>query len=263
LTEQEWLTSDDPAAMLAWVAAQPADRAGTRTNHVVSDRKLRLFACAVSRRLSAFAGESVALVEAYADDPRRFQRQFLETQDLGYWCASDDPVEAAETLAQTTAGVREGAALLRDVVGDPFRPVPLPWAQDRPADGEPSPPYCPWLTPQVLTLARVAYEKRQVADECDEKGNWPGTTGSLDPLTLCALADALEEAGCDSEGLLRHLRGFRPCWGCHGDFAHPPRRHLSTLTGLCVQCPDDHGWELLPGPHVRGCWALDLVLGKE
>jgi hypothetical protein len=39
------------------------------------------------------------------------------------------------------------------------------------------------------------------------------------------LADALEDAGCSDVGLLGHLRG--------------------------------------PGPHVRGCWALDLILGKE
>jgi hypothetical protein len=41
---------------------------------------------------------------------------------------------------------------------------------------------------------------------------------------LPILADALEEAGCSDEALLGHLRG--------------------------------------PGPHVKGCWALDLVLGK-
>jgi hypothetical protein len=42
---------------------------------------------------------------------------------------------------------------------------------------------------------------------------------------LPLLADALEDAGCTDAGLLGHLRG--------------------------------------PGPHVRGCWALDLVLAKE
>jgi hypothetical protein len=41
---------------------------------------------------------------------------------------------------------------------------------------------------------------------------------------LPVLADALEEAGCDNADLLGHLRG--------------------------------------PGPHVRGCWALDLLLGQ-
>jgi hypothetical protein len=42
---------------------------------------------------------------------------------------------------------------------------------------------------------------------------------------LPILADALEEAGCSNEEILVHCRG--------------------------------------PGPHVRGCWAVDLVLGKE
>jgi hypothetical protein len=42
---------------------------------------------------------------------------------------------------------------------------------------------------------------------------------------LPVLADALEDAGCADPDLLGHLRG--------------------------------------PGPHVRGCWALDLVLGKQ
>jgi hypothetical protein len=42
---------------------------------------------------------------------------------------------------------------------------------------------------------------------------------------LPILADALEEAGCDNTDVLSHLRG--------------------------------------DGPHVRGCWVLDLVLGKE
>ena|SRR5579872_1653038 len=42
---------------------------------------------------------------------------------------------------------------------------------------------------------------------------------------LPILADALEDSGCADASLLEHLRG--------------------------------------PGPHVRGCWAIDLLLGKE
>jgi hypothetical protein len=42
---------------------------------------------------------------------------------------------------------------------------------------------------------------------------------------LPILADALEEAGCTDAAILRHCRE--------------------------------------PGPHVRGCWVLDLILGKE
>ena len=50
-------------------------------------------------------------------------------------------------------------------------------------------------------------------------------SGHLDPQRLAVLADALEDAGCDNVDTLDHLRG--------------------------------------PGPHVRGCWALDLALGKN
>jgi hypothetical protein len=42
---------------------------------------------------------------------------------------------------------------------------------------------------------------------------------------LPILADALQDAGCDSADVLDHCRG--------------------------------------PGPHVRGCWVVDRVLGKE
>jgi hypothetical protein len=42
---------------------------------------------------------------------------------------------------------------------------------------------------------------------------------------LPILADALQDAGCEDEDILAHCRG--------------------------------------PGPHVRGCWVVDLVLGKE
>lgn len=47
----------------------------------------------------------------------------------------------------------------------------------------------------------------------------------LDPELLAILADALEDAGCDNTEILCHLRNS--------------------------------------GPHVRGCWVLDLLLKKE
>jgi hypothetical protein len=63
-----------------------------------------------------------------------------------------------------------------------------------------------WLTPAVASIARRAYEERDFE-------------------ALPVLADALEDAGCTSEGLLAHCRAG--------------------------------------GEHVRGCWAVDLLLGKE
>jgi hypothetical protein len=49
-------------------------------------------------------------------------------------------------------------------------------------------------------------------------------SGALDPARLSVLADALEEAGCTGPDILNHCRR--------------------------------------PGVHVRGCWVVDLLLGK-
>lgn len=81
--------------------------------------------------------------------------------------------------------------LLRDIFGDPFRPVAV----------DPS-----WLTSTVVALAGCVYHEE-----------------AFDRLPI--LADALQDAGCDSDDVLDH------CRGC--------------------------------GPHVRGCWVVDLLLGKD
>jgi hypothetical protein len=49
-------------------------------------------------------------------------------------------------------------------------------------------------------------------------------SGHLTPACLAVLSDALEEAGCADEAILSHLRS--------------------------------------PGPHVRGCFVVDLILSK-
>jgi hypothetical protein len=50
------------------------------------------------------------------------------------------------------------------------------------------------------------------------------TYESRDFSTMPILADALQDAGCDNADVLDHCRG--------------------------------------PGPHVRGCWVVDLALSK-
>jgi hypothetical protein len=81
--------------------------------------------------------------------------------------------------------------LVRDIFGNPFRPVTVDSA---------------WLSPTVVSLATRIYDDR-----------------AFDRLPI--LADALEDAGCTNADILNHCRQ--------------------------------------PGEHVRGCWAVDLVLGKE
>jgi hypothetical protein len=84
------------------------------------------------------------------------------------------------------------AGLVREMVGNPFRSVTF----------NPD-----WRTTDVMLLAQRIYESR-------EFGAMP------------ILADALQDAGCDSDDILDHMRDTT-------------------------------------APHVRGCWALDLVLGKS
>jgi hypothetical protein len=93
--------------------------------------------------------------------------------------------------AKESEGLRRESDLLREVVGNPFRPVAF--------DSR-------WRTPNALRVARASYEERAF--------------GRLPPL-----AGALMHAGCDSEDILAHCRSA--------------------------------------GPHVRGCWVVDQVLGKE
>jgi hypothetical protein len=226
VTEAEWLACTDPTEMLEFLRGK------------VSDRKLRLFAVACCWRiwdaLTEEAGRhAVEMAGRYADGEVTESELDLAA-DVAATCHSEledeleeagDPpptadvrrfnaLEAACRAAGRTgpfflsglesmcdnadwARERDGAeyraqcGLLRDIVGNPFRPVT--------AD-----PAC--LTSTAVGLARAIYDER-----------------AFDRLSI--LADALEDADCDNVDILNHLRDV--------------------------------------GPHFRGCWAVDLVLGKE
>jgi hypothetical protein len=212
MTEAEWLASEDAASMEFFIR----DRA--------SDRKARLYCCAVCRHVWSrlehdSSRQAVVVGERFADGTatrgelraaRQSARAVVNTERDGevdrlhYTAvtAADPRVELEWVAINANGGVDSGtgpfAELLRDIYGDPFRPVALGVA------GMPS---------GVTLLAQAAYDNRIL----------PG--GELDLAHLGVLSDALEEAGCTDVEILSHLRS--------------------------------------PGPHVRGCWALDLVLGKS
>ena len=257
MTESEWLASEDPAAMLGWVEVNRRHRrqTGMRDEFAFlgTDRKLRLFICAVARKLEDTPPhpERTAVIQACetiadggssewgpGETGLRLARESIDSVWGWIWAASWEDLGYAlrETLVRLRGnagsfyGQGEAANLLREIVGNPFRPVAF-WT-DHPETGERglyvevgrrpvqarwsgvevSYALASWLTSDVLALAQAAYEHRL-------------PSGTLDPYGLALLADALEEAGCDHPDILDHLRS--------------------------------------PGPHVRGCWALDLVLGKE
>jgi hypothetical protein len=221
MDEAEWQTCNDLAAMLEFLRGK------------ASERKLRLFACACCRRIWHFLSDkrsqlAVEVGEKCADGKTTDEEQFNAYEaacaaKYDAWCVAyengDFPAVAASyvlghdpsaaLVASTTVLVGDDPRgrkpkemafqgnLLRDIFGNPFRPVAID----------------PACRAAVTNLATAAYEERHLP------------AGHLDPDRQAVLADALEDAGCTDADILGHLRD--------------------------------------PGPHVRGCWVLDLLLGKE
>jgi hypothetical protein len=227
MTETEWLTCGDLEPMFGQLSS------------ALSERKLRLFGVACCRRISQLlVGEhnraAVEVAERFADglagarELRDAQaaakeewehtwagddvRAYPQAENPGEWVACEQAelaaTEAADhsavSVGDHTAGfdetswdaafVSERAAqssLLREIVGNPFRPVSLDSS---------------WLTRSVRVVAQAIYDERRFED-------------------LPILADALEDVGCADADILSHCRST--------------------------------------GPHVRGCWAVDLLLGKQ
>jgi hypothetical protein len=234
VTESEWAECRDTQAMLAFV--------GNRA----SDRKLRLFAAACCRRawhlFSDERGrEAVEAAERYADhllaeaDREKHHRLAKAAVEADWrksrkWTANRWACKAAATSCtgwSPALGASWDAAnaLAQGVIG----PGPWPYRTRE---------WCQEITQQTALLrcicgnpfrtisAEVPWRTtavRTLARAADAERRLPG--GELDPAHLAVLADALAEAGCTDAQLLGHLRG--------------------------------------PGPHVRGCWAVDLLLAKE
>jgi hypothetical protein len=236
MTEADWLASDDPQAMLSW--AQGEDLHGHRL-YPLSDRKLRLFACACCRahmgRRRAYWNEgwcaelaaACEIGEQAADGlvPLPPWREAISVPGESAWVPHDPDARSAVLTALSPDHPQEDASLLRCILGNPFRPAYVvqnrggEWSFDARTTARLGKRcvsigmlgHCilvdrACLTPSVLGIAEAIYADRRFED-------------------LPILADALEEAGCTDDAILRHCRG--------------------------------------PGPHMRGCHVLDLILGKE
>jgi len=249
MTEQEWMESADPESMLVFLKIK-RPKPGSGKWPTLSERKERLFACACCRRIwPQFVDErsrrAIEFAERYADGKLTLEELTVAAAGA-YSAATDgkaydnDDVAAPEYAALNTIGIYDAngeittmtpsffalnaadnaassianranpetpgeglwyavfaaekqaqAQLLRDLVGNPFRPVTF-------GDS--------WVTPNILEMAKEIYDTQ----EFDR---------------MPKLADALKEAGCNSTDILKHCRG--------------------------------------PGPHVKGCWLVDAVLGRE
>jgi hypothetical protein len=233
MTEEEWRSSADPAAMLAWLERRL----------LADQRRQRLFVCACCRQAWPSLQPAVrAMVEAAEDaadrEPlerpnaapvcSRFYDALLELHRLRL---SELEEEVRALAARAMVGVEKKSAsrvrslcppatpvtqagLLRELFGNPFRKARVVGASlggrvaAWPEEKQPGEilfirEWLDWHGGLVHQLARAVHEER-----------------AFDRLPI--LADALEEAGCDEPEILGHLRG--------------------------------------PETHVRGCWVLDLIL---
>jgi hypothetical protein len=245
MTEADWNSCTDPQALLDWLRQQGS----------LSDRKARLFAVACCRRIwhlltDARSRTAVAVAERYADGQVTVHQ--LAAAHVRAW----DPAFANPAQAAVLAAVGIPLGMVS------ARAARLP-AQAVATDTAWAATKEPWdtllyaSTPAVRAAAWAAATDSARAIQAALLrclvGNpfgpaaldatwlaWNGgligqlaqaayderqlPSGHLDPDRLAVLADALEEAGCDQE-ILGHLRS--------------------------------------PGPHVRGCWPLDLCLGRS
>jgi hypothetical protein len=215
MTEQEWREQENPKQLLEFLGKKRA----------ISDRKWFLFAACCCRRIWPLLTDprcrrAVELLEQGLDggggmrEARRLAEEALhESEGYGKFAPWEAlrkgeartrvgaaAISAARAVAVTVAPVgvngdqktfeaerRHQCDLLRDVFGNPFRPLP---ALD--------PAWLVWQEGTVPRLARAAYENRDLP------------SGSLDNSLLSILADALEEAGCSNAEILEHLRSPGP-----------------------------------------------------
>lgn len=235
MTEAEWLASTDLSALLRHIGAS------------CNARKARLFACACCRcvwdHLGSTSHPLIAQAEQWANakgpEPnwmaarRAMEDVLAKTEELypsryrfmpeyearlavlramasaatpetmhstatfatRALVLETTPTEASDprTYMRTATSLPRFCPLLREIFGNPFRPVVV------------DPSWLRWRDGFVVAMARVIADEARFED-------------------LPILADALEEAGCDNRDLLGHLR--------------------------------------TPDEHVRGCWALDLLLNR-
>jgi hypothetical protein len=248
MTEVEWNSCTDPKAMLEFLRA--SGRAG--------ERKVRLFAVACCRRAlpllcDDLAERAVSLREGTVDDVgdeqelgrtlTRLQNRATASQAAGAtyagvmgvvmttWALVDQPFLdlGLRSLANAAGWVAAPAAAVEtDDWSSPHDPGwRAGWATERAAQAALLHDIFGPLTIRAATVdpSLLTWSGGLIPHLAQAAyGDRQLPEGTLSASRLAVLADALEEAGCADPEILAHLRG--------------------------------------PGPHVRGCWVVDVLLDK-
>ena len=226
MTEAEWLAATDPEPMLQFVRDK------------TSDRKLRLFGVACCRRVARWMTDkrslhAVDISEQFAD--RIVGKKRLSAARRDAYLASRDP-DGSSPVDRDHTGTSHAAIVALNISSRPLNEGgDLLWTASCARS----------LVAHAVNDDAGGVERQcQVALLYDIFGNpfrpvafdpsWRTSTvaalaeqmyESRDFSPMPVLADALQDAGCDNEDILAHCRGA--------------------------------------GPHVRGCWVVDLILGKK
>jgi len=247
MTEAEWLASTEPDDLLEFLR----DRA--------SDRQFRLFMCACCRRFLPFMPRKPAhdlrLCEKYVAYGEQFAEGLITWEEME--AALDEQEWANVSHDGYLAALATRQAIYREIAGC-TRPMlrgrnliahPASSASEysrtvmgrlqvnnKTAKGS-----TPTAKKRMATIAEKRYQIQLLHDLFGNpfrpvavSPSWLTTTvvalaagiyeeKAFDRLPI--LADALQDAGCDNEDSLNHCRQ--------------------------------------PNPHVRGCWVIDLLTGRE
>jgi hypothetical protein len=231
MTEAEWLACEIPTDALRFIKQHRGMRRQKK------QRKQRLFSVACCRRIWPLIGNDrcracVEVAERFADGQATSEElRAAEAEASAVWSnrAADDALFAC---VQVCWDRNDGMHVSTSALSAVFK-------QQQTEAGKPVEPLggrtqgaCPSEEREQCRLLRclfgnpfrpISLASRFVSPTVAALAATISDEHAFDRLPV--LADALEDAGCDNADLLAHLRG--------------------------------------PGPHVRGCWALDLVLGKE
>jgi hypothetical protein len=228
VTEAEWMACTEPQPMLEFLRGK------------VSDRKLRLFACACCRRYwrlpeDEHSRTAVEVAERYVDGQATTD-DLLHACAYADGCAGDDYINRAFACAserEASVGAIQVSTFLVEAASAEVMAAVADDTDDYLAASDAA---C-----RIAYVAERSLQCRLIRDVCGDPfrhvtvaPSWP--TPALVELAqniydqrafdrMPKLADALERAGCDNAEVLAHCRQ--------------------------------------PGEHVRGCWVVDLILGKE
>ncbi len=215
MTEKEWKEAKQPLLLVDSIP-----------NEAQSIRRKRLAICGISRvcywSASIRCSDWIDFVEKYAEglisDNESIRLQMNDR--IGSRAYNSSRLRsllyiatlrkfqlrnALTILKQESTQSNRASDVLRDIFGNPFRPVAF----------DPR-----WRTDTAVGIAQQMYDAR-------------------DFNAMPILADALQDAGCEHADILNHCRNNQE-FGPVGGVSSGPN-----------------------ATHVRGCWVVDLVLGKS